>query len=808
MRHRVLKLFRFLLLAVFLLVPEGVPADPSPQTLESPGVEAEAPPATPDLADLIPMATELAARLAALEKYMVDGSDVSPEQETLSAINENLDKQSARLKGVEASGEYSYLPLIELKTAVNNEGDTLKKINKPLARGIGDLGSARKQWLKERKQWQGWQSALLKDEPLEEVKTIIAGVNVTIDASLDLIGQQLTPMLARQQKVADLQVRINALVADVDNLIKTGKGIKLADTTPPPMFSERYRRQLRTSLWNAENNILIRDRLSVGAFFERQGWLVACQFILTIILVIVIFYHRNRLANSERWRFVARRPFATGLFAGFVPFNTLYVGAPITWEAVVRGIVVISFARLFGGLLEKSWKLKFIYTLAAMLVVTRLLMAAGLSLPMFRLYLVLAAGLGLLLCLWMAMSQACRRESQLYTWGGALGACLFTVILIAEFWGQTGLAELLFLASVRTVLLVLGGWLLAHLARGALEWAFHNPSFQRVSLVHTNTAAVVHRLIRLSDVFIGVLVLSSLLVTWRVYDSPVSAVRGLLSFGFNLGPQRISVGLVLVAVAIVYGAFFASWAVQRLLVEGTLTKRQVGIGVKTSISRLIHYALVCVGFMLALTVLGFDLTKLTILFSALGIGIGFGLQGVVNNFICGLILLFERPVRVGDYIEIEGKWAEIKKIGLRSTTVLTFDRADVIIPNADLISNQVTNWTLTDRQVRLIIKVGVAYGSDVPLVIETLMQCTVENPDVTRTPAPQVLFTAFGESALNFELRVYTAEVNNRMQILSDLHQDIDKRFRQAGIEIAFPQRDLHVRSVAESISLAPMRSD
>ena len=168
----------------------------------------------------------------------------------------------------------------------------------------------------------------------------------------------------------------------------------------------------------------------------------------------------------------------------------------------------------------------------------------------------------------------------------------------------------------------------------------------------------------------------------------------------------------------------------------------------------------------------------------------------MNNFVSGIILLFERPVRVGDTIEIGGQWAEIKSIGLRATAVRTFDQADVIIPNADLVTNQVTNWTLSNRQVRLIIPVGVAYGSDIPLVVKTLAACARDHDRVTSTMSPQVLFLSFGESSLDFELRVWIKDVDFRLTVRSDLHQAIDRKFREANIEIAFPQRDLHVRSV------------
>ena len=191
--------------------------------------------------------------------------------------------------------------------------------------------------------------------------------------------------------------------------------------------------------------------------------------------------------------------------------------------------------------------------------------------------------------------------------------------------------------------------------------------------------------------------------------------------------------------------------------------------------------------------------NLTILGGALGVGIGFGLQAIVNNFASGLILLFERPIRVNDYIVLGELWAEVKKIGLRSTVVKTFDGSEIVIPNSDLITNQVTNWTLSERHMRLRIQVGVAYGSDVTRVTETLRECATAGPKVRRIPEPRVLFQNFGESSLDFELRVWISDVDDMMTVASDLRYEIDRRFREAKIEISFPQRDLHIRSVEES---------
>jgi small-conductance mechanosensitive channel len=485
--------------------------------------------------------------------------------------------------------------------------------------------------------------------------------------------------------------------------------------------------------------------------------------------------------------FVAKRPFSVGLFVGLMTSMSFYEGAPVIWILAITVVVGTSFARIIGSLIEASWKRHFVYGLVTFLVMVRLLDAINLPLPLFRLYMLLAALAGLSLCICWAVGTFRRGDSLMYTWGLILGSIFLVLVLIAELWGKSGLTDYLFRSSVRTILSVFAGWLLMYLVGGGIEWIFHSSPIQRVTVVHDNTTAFVRRLTLLMDVLIGTLILSTILVIWRMYDTPAYAIKSLLSAGFTLGSQRISVGLLVTAGVILYASFLTSWAVQKMFVEGVLTKRHVGIGVKSSIARLIHYALISIGFFLALIAIGFELTKLTIIVSALGIGIGFGLQNIVSNFICGIILLFERPVRVGDYIDIGENLAVIKRIGLRSTTVQTFDRADVIIPNTDLITTKVTNLTLTDRYVRVIIRVRVEYGSDVSLVIDTLKKCAKTNSKVLEVPKLQVLFRKFGDYSLDFELRFCIANVDNKLQVESDLYQEIDREFRQSGIEIALP---------------------
>ena len=193
--------------------------------------------------------------------------------------------------------------------------------------------------------------------------------------------------------------------------------------------------------------------------------------------------------------------------------------------------------------------------------------------------------------------------------------------------------------------------------------------------------------------------------------------------------------------------------------------------------------------------LGVNATSLAVVAGALSIGIGFGLQNIFNNFISGLILLFERPIQVGDYVEVNGLWAEVKQINVRATIVQTFDNASVIIPNSDFISQQVTNWSFKDPRMRRNIDVGVAYGSDIELVRKSLLEIAAQTPQVLKYPKPDVLFMEHADSALLFRLRFWT-HVDNYWTTATDVRFELDRRFRELGIEIAFPQRDLHIRTV------------
>jgi potassium efflux system protein len=229
--------------------------------------------------------------------------------------------------------------------------------------------------------------------------------------------------------------------------------------------------------------------------------------------------------------------------------------------------------------------------------------------------------------------------------------------------------------------------------------------------------------------------------------------------------------------------------------EEVVPRVRMAPGVPYAIGTFARYLLIVFGFVIAISMLGFQLDRLALVVSALGVGIGFGLQNVVNNFVSGVIMLFERPIRVGDRVQLDDLIGDVTSIGIRASKFRTFDGSDVIVPNSEFISTRVINWTLTDYKRRLIVPVGVRYGTDPEQVLELLLEAAREHEDVLADPEPVSLFLAHGESSLDFELRVFTESHRGWMAVLSDLTVSINRKLKEARIEIPFPQRDLHLRS-------------
>jgi small-conductance mechanosensitive channel len=264
---------------------------------------------------------------------------------------------------------------------------------------------------------------------------------------------------------------------------------------------------------------------------------------------------------------------------------------------------------------------------------------------------------------------------------------------------------------------------------------------------------------------------------------------------FQLGQTWISLASIVEFAVVIVTVVLLSRMVRRTLRTRVLAHTKLDLGQQYSVARIISYIVLVLGLLIALETVGVNLSSLAVVAGALGVGIGFGLQNIVSNFVSGLIILAERPIQIGDRIDLGNNTVgKVERIGARATHVLTNDNIVVIVPNSEFVSGRVVNWTHIDPRVRFRIPVGVGYGSDPHVVEKLLLEVAGANPNILKDPAPAVVFKEFGASSLNFELRVWSVDAHRSGSLESQLNFAIWDKFKEHGIEVPFPQRDLHLK--------------
>lgn len=382
---------------------------------------------------------------------------------------------------------------------------------------------------------------------------------------------------------------------------------------------------------------------------------------------------------------------------------------------------------------------------------------------------------------------------------------LLISIAVGALWlGYYNLSTFLFSGIFSTLLVLLFGWLAIRIPNEIFDGLDEGtaPWQQRLrTQLRLEEKQIVPGLfwVRLAHILsVSGLVIVLLLRIWGTSDQTLKLTLMKLSGGFEIAgflidPLRILSGLLLIAVLISLTQVF-----KRYLSETWLHRTNLSRSAREATITVSGYVGVLIAILLGLAVAGIQFSNLAIIAGALSVGIGFGLQNIVNNFVSGLILLFERPIRRGDWVKIGEAEGIVKDISIRSTLIQTFDRSEVVVPNSELISGQVTNMFLQDTFGRIIIPIGVAYGSDTDLVMKLLREVAEAHPKILQNKPDMgisVYFRHFGDSALNFELRCFIENVDARLSVTSELNLAIDKAFREANIEIPFPQRTVHLES-------------
>jgi len=760
-------------------------------------------PSTPDepkFSEIIPLSAKLSARLAKLENIELGLPDLAAIEKDYSAIDKRINAVSKKLEGLRAKRPGQNGRDVGFKFDFTYEKARLEKINVHLENSIEQLDAWNREWLVEKQHWTAWQTTLVKDRSYRQILAAFDAADSTIASALGFISRQMEPLLAVQSTGAGLEAKIDRLEAETTAL--QGKAFRREPLRgkSPPMYAPDYYAQFNRDLWGiAWENLKFIPRPGVEFFRLHALELGVFAFILTVVFA-VIYRKRQFIAATENWSFVADRPFAIALFiTSLVAVVRMQFWASPSIMARTFFLVTgsMSCLRLLVKVLKNRWAKKVSYGVMSLFAITIILIMLAPPDPIVNLFILVASAVILVFALKLAAESSLSESGPYPFWGSRMLAFWFAVILIAQILGDTGFAYSMFVNSVTSMAVIGLIVLFIYLLRGGIHWLFFSSPLWEVKLLRSDAHKNERRVQVIVEVVIALfMILPAILYIWDMFDSYPDALKGLFSPGFDLGGQRITVGLIIAALASLYCSFYASQIAPKILLDEQILGRHMDRGVRGSIDHLVRYLIIFVGLLLTFSLLGYNLTNITIILSALGVGIGFGLQGIVNNFVSGLILLFERPIREGDTIVLGEQWAQVKQIGMRATIIETFDKAEMVVPNADMINNHVTNWTLSNRQVRLSIPVGVDYGSDVSLVAETLLACANDNSSVMKSPTPEVLFLNLGESSLDFKLRAWLPDADDLLTVKSQLYHEILKRFREKGIGIPFPQRDLHLYGV------------
>jgi small-conductance mechanosensitive channel len=658
-----------------------------------------------------------------------------------------------------------------------------------------------------------WSQTRERPETVAAGDVVLRRVESSIEA-LDAAGASLRKWQARIIAASD---RVFDRVAAADAALEMLQTATVRERTSllvpdrPPLWSRGSGAAMHSELSRVPEEIRTYAE-STATYAKRDLRPLIVHALVAAFLMFTLgrFSSRalKRLAGDEAAARAARlleRPYSIALLLALIASPLFHPLAPRRFMQLVVMIALFPAARIVTHASGRGNLGAF-----AGLFVLLLLDRVGLALQplpaLERATLLLTLGVGFGLAFWVARrfqpsgdAPWLRRAAKLAMWGLSLA-------LLAEIGGWTYLATLLgrgILASaIAALYLYAAGIALAAL----LAYGLASHTVRRSYLLGRNTAVLQRRAERGLRWFGVGLWLYFMATALGLRSTAADTLGRLLGAGVSVGALSLSVGGVLGFVLTLLGAFLLARIVTSVLEEDVYPRTHLPRGVPYALSTLVRYGVYSLGFFFALAAAGVQLSQVSIMIGGLGIGIGLGLQDLVKNFAAGLTLLLERRVHVGDALELpsQGIIGRVLSIGMRASVIRTWSGAEVVVPNGDLISSAVTNWTLSDRLYRVEVPVGVAYGTDPERVIALLLDAVRSDDQLLTDPAPQALFKGFGDSSLDFVVRAWTDQgYDNALSLTSRLGLAVHRTLEEAGIVIPFPQRDLHVVSVSPHASAA-----
>lgn len=601
-------------------------------------------------------------------------------------------------------------------------------------------------------------------------------------------------LLALESRLSDEDSRVQDILASIRQANRRAMG-NLFVRDIPPVWSPQFRGSMGRSL-SETGESWAKQSEAVKTYIVWQKGKIFGQILLTLLLVATLFIVRKKMrewargdADLKQAFQIFETPIAAAFLLGLNISGMLYPYAPNLWKGFLGAMLLIPTMIILLRLVERR-----LFPVLNSLVVfyfldqVRLLSSAQPTL--LRLIFLLEVIGAILFLAWLLQSFKKKKGTEpdpigrAVRIGGRLALALMTFALMAELAGFSRLGTLMLngaLQSSYVAVILYAGVLVI---QALIMAAFKTPLLSRLGIVRQYRSLLLRRTFRLLNWIVFVLWLAIALGTFSLRAPVFEKLVAILAADHSFGSLTFSLFNLIAFGLTIWASFLVSRLARFVLEHDIYPHFHLAHGVPYAISTMLHYSILFVAFFMATAALGIDMTKFTILVSAFGVGVGFGLQNIINNFVSGLILLFERPVKIGDSIQVGDAVGTVRRIGIRASVLRTSSGSEIIVPNGTLISTQVTNWTLSRQRRIIVIPISVVRGPEPGHVMEVMKQEAAKHGAVLKEPAPRVMITGLAAN-LAFELRVWTDEVENWIQIRSDLMLSISEALAKEDIKTA-----------------------
>ena len=715
--------------------------------------------------DLPAMTTDINARYGETEKIVY----VSPPIETLQSLEQNW---------------------IGVAKTIDAWRDELTARANQLESNVRDLASQQQVWK------QVETAAEANGAPAETVSRVNE-VNAQIALAITAVEKRRAQVLSLQTRVSEQAGR----VSDARNMVEQAQSValsRLLDQDAPPIWSSRAVPANRDVILQASRESFSDQRTMLESYASRQKIRFLVHAIVFVLLALLLRWAKKHVdewsmtePNLKRTALIFSVPFATAALIAAFCSAWIYPHAPrLLWSIIgAAGLVpaVIVLRKLLEPRLRVVLNALVVFyfidqarrvTASQQLFVRWLFVLEMLGAALFILWFIRSGRLDAVL---KPKTNRTATLTRLLVRGAFI---LFAVAFVANVFGFVGLSDLLGHATLASAYVGVIFYALTRVLDGLLMVALRSYPLANFKSIRDSRQIIWQRMRWVMH--LGMLALWALITleVFSIQSVTVDFIRSVFDAQLRIGSLRFSLGSILAFLITLYAAVLISRFARFILEEDVYPRVHLERGLPYAISTLLHYAILIGGFILAIAAMGYDMTKFTILAGAFGVGLGFGMQNIVNNFVSGLILLFERPIQIGDTVEIDNVVGTITRIGIRASVIRTVNGSAVIYPNATLISNRVTNWTLSSRKRRIDIPVSVVHGSDPKRVIELLCSVAAAHELIEKKPEPEAVLVNIMPGMLNFELRAWTEKPDQWVKIRSDLAVGMNDVLTQNGITI------------------------